>query len=277
MNVTASFLFLGVWLLVLGFALMWVLRHPTFSIARIVVDGQLTHNNAVTLRANVAPYLTGNFFTLDLGQAQQVFEQVPWVRRAEVRRAYPSGLWVRLHEHEAQAYWGQEVGASMLNTFGEIFEANHSDLEQDTLPRLFGPAGSAPQVQAMYYALHPLFEALQLDIVALVQHDHGGWWLQLDNDARVELGTGKTEEVLQRSQRFVRTLTQVLQQYRRQAKALQYADLRYPDGYALRLQGVSTLSQLGKEHIRTASDRQWRVAASSLQENNKYDPVQGRR
>ena len=34
--------------------------------ARIRVEGDLTHNSAVTLRANAAPQLAGNFFTLDL-------------------------------------------------------------------------------------------------------------------------------------------------------------------------------------------------------------------
>jgi cell division protein FtsQ len=61
---------------------------------RIVVEGELVHNNAVTLRANVAPSLTGNFFTVDLGGARKAFEQVPWVRAA-VRREFPNGLRVR--------------------------------------------------------------------------------------------------------------------------------------------------------------------------------------
>ena len=80
MNVTASFMFGGVCLLVVVMVVGWVLQHPVFAINRIVVEGELVHNNAVTLRANVAPHLAGNFFTIDLAQAQAVFEQVPWVR-----------------------------------------------------------------------------------------------------------------------------------------------------------------------------------------------------
>ncbi len=275
MNVTASYLFLGAWLLVLGFALLWVLRHPAFSIGRIVVEGELAHNSAVTLRANVAPYLTGNFFTIDLGKAQDVFEQVPWVRRAEVRRAYPNSLWVRLHEHEAEAYWGADTGTAMVNTLGEVFEANLGELEREGMPRLAGPEGSAPEVLGMYYALQPLFAALSLEIDVLMQRDHGSWWLQLDNGAHIELGAGKTEAVLQRSQRFVRTLAQVLQQYQRQAVALQSADLRYPDGYALRLQGVTTLPREAGAALE--GQRQWLAAASTPIDNNKYHPALSRR
>ena len=96
MNVTATVMFTGFAVLVLALASWWVVRHPAFSIARIVVEGELVHNNAVTLRANVAPHLTGNFFTIDLQKAREVFEQVPWVRQAEVRREYPNSLRVLL-------------------------------------------------------------------------------------------------------------------------------------------------------------------------------------
>ena len=167
MNVTASFMFGGGCILVLVLVVGWALRHPVFSINRIVVEGELVHNNAVTLRANVAPHLAGNFFTIDLPQAQTVFEQVPWVRKAEVRRAYPNSLRVLLHEHVAQAYWGAASGAAMVNTLGEVFEANLGELEREGLPRLDGPEGSAPQVLAMFYALEPLFQALDLSVDAL--------------------------------------------------------------------------------------------------------------
>ena len=33
----------------------------------------------------MAPVLTGNFFTVDLKAAKAAFEQVPWVREAQVR------------------------------------------------------------------------------------------------------------------------------------------------------------------------------------------------
>ena len=243
MNVTASFMFGGVCLLVVVMVVGWVLQHPVFAINRIVVEGELVHNNAVTLRANVAPHLAGNFFTIDLAQAQAVFEQVPWVRKAQVRRAYPNSLRVILHEHVAQAYWGEESGAAMVNTHGEVFEANLGELEREGMPRLVGPDGSAPEVLRMLYALEPLFAALSREIDALTLRDRGSWELVLDNGAHIELGSGGVEEVLQRVQRLVRTLQPVLQEYQRSSDALEYADLRYPDGYALRLSGVATISR----------------------------------
>nr|WP_315539258.1 cell division protein FtsQ/DivIB [uncultured Comamonas sp.] len=243
MNATASVLFAGCAVLLVAVLGWWAVRHPAFSIARIVVEGELVHNNAVTLRANVAPSLTGNFFTVDLAGARKAFELVPWVRTAEVRREFPNSLRVILKEHVAQAYWGPENGTSMVNAMGEVFEANVGEVEREGLPRLQGPEGSASQVLAMFYALEPAFEPLQVEVDALTLRDRGSWVARLDNDAVIELGNGSLEQVLQRAQRFVRTLGQVTGQYQRRADALEYADLRYPDGYALRLKGVTTVSR----------------------------------
>ena len=160
-----------------------------------------------------------------------------------MRRAYPNSLRVILHEHVAQAYWGEESGAAMVNTHGEVFEANLGELEREGMPRLVGPDGSAPEVLRMLYALEPLFAALSREIDALTLRDRGSWELVLDNGAHIELGSGGVEEVLQRVQRLVRTLQPVLQEYQRSSDALEYADLRYPDGYALRLSGVATISR----------------------------------
>ncbi len=50
----------------------------------------------------------------------------------------------------------------MVNTLGEVLKPTSGELEREGLPRLDGPEGSAPQVLAMFYALEPLFQALDL-------------------------------------------------------------------------------------------------------------------
>ena len=242
MNMTASVLFVGCALLVLAAGAWWVMRYPGFAIARIVVQGELVHNNAVTLRANVGPHLVGNFFTVDLRAAREAFEQVPWVRSAQVRRVYPASLRVELQEHDAVAFWGPESGSAMVNSHGEVFEANLGDVEQDGLPRLLGPAGSSAAALQMHGLLQPVFAPLGLEVQALELTGRGGWRATLDREAVVELGGGTPQEMVQRTQRFVRTLTQVAAQYGRRVDALESADLRHAGGYALRLRGVTTVS-----------------------------------
>ncbi|HEX2544788.1 MAG TPA: cell division protein FtsQ/DivIB [Ramlibacter sp.] len=245
MNITATVLFFACGCLLVAALGWWAVRHPVFAIGGIVVQGDVAHNSAATLRANVAPRLNGNFFTVDLDQARQAFEDVPWVRKAVVRRQFPNKLRVQLQEHKAEAFWGADTESRLVNTFGEVFEANAGDIEQDDLPRLVGPDGSAAHVLAMYRGLHPMLEKLDLGIEQVVLTGRGGWALHLDTGAVVELGRGSSEEVLARSQRFAQTLTQVTAKYGRRPEALVTADLRHTNGYAVKLRGVVTTAALG--------------------------------
>lgn len=245
MNTTASVLFAAFALLLVAALAWWAVRHPAFAIGGIVVRGDVTHNSVATLRANVAPRLAGNFFTVDLQKAREAFEAVPWVRQAVVQRQFPNKLRVHLQEHRPEAFWGADSESRLVNTFGEVFDANPGDVEQDDMPRLVGPEGTSPQVLAMYQGLKPQLDKLGLAIEQVVLTGRGGWALQLDSGATVELGRGTTGEVLARSQRFAQTLTQVTAKYGRRPEALVTADLRHTDGYAVKLRGVTTTGAQG--------------------------------
>jgi cell division protein FtsQ len=54
------------------------------------------------------------------------------------------------------------------------------------------------------------------------------------------MGSGGRDEVVERCNRFLKTLTQVTSKYGRQSTAIESADLRHENGYALRLHGVTT-------------------------------------
>ena len=250
MNLSASALFVLFGLALLGMVLVLVLRHPFFAIRGITVLGDVAHNNAVTLRANVAPRLSGTFFTLDLARARSAFEAVPWVRRALVRREFPNRLRVELQEHQALAYWGAEGDSTLLNSFGEVFEANVGDVELDALPRLSGPEGQGATVLAMYQTLQPLFEAKDLPLEQLDLSGQGSWRARLDTGAALELGRGTAAEIQERVQRLLKTVTQVTGRYGRTPGALETVDLRHPDGYALRMRGVSTQTVDAKKKSR---------------------------
>ena len=228
----------------LALAVAWLMRQPLFNLSAIRVQGDLAHNNAVTLRANAAPKLAGNFFTVDLERTRAAFEAVPWVRRAVVQREFPNRLKVVLQEHKAVAYWGPEGDARLVNNFGEIFEANQGDAEAEDLPLLNGPQGQAALVLQAYRLLSPMFEEVDAVLAQLALSGQGGWRAQLDSGAVIELGHGSFDEIQARTRRFIATLTQVSSRYGRD---LESADLRYGNGYAVKLRGVTTGSTGGKE------------------------------
>jgi len=215
-------------------------RASQFDIQGITVAGDTRHNNSVTLRANVAPRIVGTFLTVDLERVRAAFEAAPWVRRAVVQRDFPNRLRVTLQEHQPVALWGGEGDARLVNSFGEVFEANIGEVDQDSLPMLSGPEGTGAEVLAMYRVIAPLFADREMQVEQLALSGRGSWSLRLQAGAEIELGRGSPDELRPRVERFLKTLTQVVSRYGRAPDAVESADLRHENGYALRLHGVST-------------------------------------
>lgn len=238
MNATAAlFALVGV-LAIAVVAALWMAQQPVFALRAIRIDGDVARNSVSTIRANAMPHLAGNFFSLDLQEAREAFESVPWVRHAVVQRIWPNRLAVRLEEHRAAALWATEEGEDKLvNSFGEVFEANPGDVDEDELPMLRGPEGSSARLLSLYRKLQPVVQPLDMRIEELSMSGRGSLTAELDGGAAIEIGRGEDDEVVARLQRFVATLPQVIAQHQR---PLVHADLRHNDGYAVRLKGVST-------------------------------------
>lgn len=251
MNAVSALLLAALVLLALGFAARWLARLPVFAIRAIQVEGDVTRNSVASLRANAISRLSGTFLSMNLQLTRQAFEAVPWVRTASVQRVWPSRLKVRLEEHHAAAYWETKAeGADadsdaaedrqLVNSFGEVFQANLGDVEDDNLPVLAGPEGSSASMLRMWQQLQQLMNnRLEDRAERLDLSGRGSWKLSLERGVTIELGRGSEEEVLARFARYVQTVTQITSRY--QTSVLS-ADLRHGDGYSLRLRGVTTMT-----------------------------------
>ena len=237
MNAIAMIVFTLALVALVAAGLAWATRRPQFQFGDVRLEGDLQRNSVTTVRANAMPHLAGNFFTMDLAHTRAAFEQVPWVRHAVVRRVWPNRLVVSLEEHQPVALWlGDENSDKMVNSHGEVFEANVGDVEDDSLPQFAGPDGTSPQVLEMYRRLQPMFANLDAEVTALRLSGRGSWKVDLDDGASVELGRGTQDEVVERTTRFIRTVPQVLHKF---GAPLESADLRHAEGYAVKLKGLS--------------------------------------
>ncbi|AQV95684.1 cell division protein FtsQ [Cupriavidus necator] len=240
LNLIASALYALVVLMALAAGLLWLAQRPVFAITHVEIgpmDGAaLRHVNAPSVRASALGKLTGNFFTLDLNAARQAFESVPWVRRASVRREWPNGLAVEVEEHEALGTWGSPESGRLINTYGEVFVANTAEAEEDAqLLALDGPPDSEGDVIEKLEVMRQWFRPLKAEPLAVALSGRYAWRARLSNGMEVELGREQNDEervaMDQRVRRFVAAWPQVTQQWGSQ---IEYADLRYPNGFSIR-------------------------------------------
>lgn len=225
-------------LLAAGWA--WVTQPARFPLKAIEVENELERISLPTIKVNALPRMSGGFFNLDLQQARAAFEAVPWVRHAVVRRVWPGQLSVTLEEHQPVALWrsgDEETPDRLVNSHGEVFEANLGDVEDLKLPSLEGPEGSARLMLDMLQGLSGLFTDERQRLLMLHLSGRGSWRAHLTGDVRLELGRGTPDEVMARLRRYLDTAPAISA---RLGAPVLAADLRHDDGFALRLRGVTT-------------------------------------
>jgi len=206
-----------------------LLESPAFLLKTIVVEGGLERVERREIIGALQGRLRGTFFTVDLEEVRSLFEGIPWVRRAELRRRWPDCLEVRIEEQVALGRWGQGKKTQLVNMQGELFRGQ----SDESLPVLAGPAGAEGDVARRYLAFRDLLAPLALEPRQVLLSSRMAWQLKLSNGLTVQLGRDSDRDrVEERLARFVSAFPQTLAQSRQR---LDYVDLRYPNGFALRV------------------------------------------
>ena len=221
LNWVANLLFAVSMVAMLYAAIFAVVHLPIFPLREVVVEGELSHVSREQVKLIVAKHLKGNFFTLDLIKTRNAFEKLPWARSVSLRRRWPDKLEVVIEEHQELARWGS---IALVNTHGELFHAaSNSDL-----PIFFGPGDGVIEVASQYLEVSKALKTADLKIASLALTPRRAWQVTTTSGMVIELGR---VEMQARLDKFVSV-------YRHTIAGLNvkvtYADLRYPNGFAVR-------------------------------------------
>lgn len=211
-------------LLVTVIALNYVLRLPVFALRTVQLDAPPQRVDQSGLEAAVRRSLRGNFFTVDLDQARDAFERLPWVRGVSVRRQFPWQLDVRLEERQALARWNEK---KLVDTHGDVFAAT----DGEALPAFFGPDDAAPEMARRYGEFGRMLAPLGFRIATMDLSPRRAWRLKLHDGMVIALGR---DHMAARLARFIAAYPQYTRQMKARAK---YVDLRYRDGFAAGMSG----------------------------------------
>lgn len=152
-----------------------------------------------------------------------------------VRREWPNKLIVTVEEHRALGTWGDD--GRLLSVKGDVFTANLAEAEDDgELLEFEGPDGSEKEVVARFAQFRNWFAPIRLTPEAVHLSNRYAWSVKLDNGMTVELGREQGDALLkERISRLVSVYPQLLE--RLQGK-IENVDMRYPNGLALKADGL---------------------------------------
>jgi len=212
-------------------AASWLVARPWFALTTLEVKTPVAHVTEAQIRLVAERRVRGTFFTVDLAQVRDSLEKLPWVREARVERRWPGTLVVSLVEHVPLARWNDDA---LVNADGGVFVAAVGG----KLPRLRGPDGASTEVVAAYLRHTVTLAPLGLRIEELRLTPHRTWRLQLESGMRIALGREHTDARLARFAALYPRLfgaTRAADGTTLAAVAPLEVDLRYPDGFAVRM------------------------------------------
>jgi len=235
LNAIADLLWLAGAAALLAAAAVWLVRMPSLPVQQVVFAEAMQHVRRMDVEEALPGTLKGNFFSINLEAVRGALEKLPWVRKVEVRRIWPSRLEVRVEEHRPVARWEEARNGNrneLVNSYGEVFAAVLPDKEAAALPRLFGPQGTAPELLKRHADFVAAFSPVGRQPVQVVLSPRLSWQLRLDNGMVVDLGREQPKSPLGvRLQRFLEVYPETVA---RRPVPPAVVDLRYPNGFAMR-------------------------------------------
>jgi len=128
---------------------------------------------------------------------------------------------VVIEEHQAMARWST---VALVNKHGELFHAaSGSDL-----PVFYGPNDGVIEVASQYDSFNNILKNVGLEIASLALTPRRAWQITTGSGMVIELGR---VDMQTRLEKFANVYASTLAGLN---KKIVYADLRYPNGFALR-------------------------------------------
>lgn len=220
--------FLFIFILALFFVTKRIHSVNYFPIQTVKIYG-LQHADKQEVQHLLIPFVSHGFFSVDVDQMKEQLQQLPWVNKVAVKRVWPNQVFVTVTEKRAMARWNDK---SLLSANGELFTPALNSAPEG-LPVFVGPEGKHIMMLQYYDKLNSILASLALKIVRLEMNASEMWSLQLDNGLKISMSD---KDVLTRMSHFVKVYPKIVGD---RGKDVEYVDLRYSNGLAVRWKSVT--------------------------------------
>ena len=198
-----------------------------FPVQHVSISGEYDRVGRSAIQQTVTPHVQNGFFQVSMSALRSELEQLPWVSKATVKRSWPDSLEVNIMQHKALCRWNDDA---IIAADHQLFYPAVATISTQ-LPRLSGPDGKQWDVFASYQVLNKQLARLKLTVVSLKLDSYYDWHMQLNNGIKINLGR---ENISKQVNQFVKVYPKV---FSRQVERVQYVDLRYQHGMAVKWLG----------------------------------------
>lgn len=194
-----------------------------FPIKTVRVIG-VNHLDKAEVKQILEPLVTRGFFAINIENIRDRLQQMPWVSDIAVRRTWPDQVEITIMEKTVVGRWNHD---SLLSADGNLFAPNASSYP-DSLADFVGPDGQQITMLKYFVNINRILGPLHAKISYLELTPYLTWKLKLDNGMTLKIGHN---DILTRLTHFVKVYPKIIGD---RAADVEYIDLRYPNGMAVR-------------------------------------------
>lgn len=215
----------------IALSILFLLNHfrlSSYYPIEIVRVYGVQHSDQQELQDTLTPLVQRGFFGIQIDSIRDRLMQMPWVEDTLVRREWPDRVIITIIEKQAIASWNDGM---LMSETGNIFEPNKSTYPAN-LPHLRAPLGKQLLVLQYYREMSRLIKPLHVNISELEMTSFLSWKVKLDNGIMLQMGQ---KDILKRLAHLVDIYPQIVGD---RVGDVEYIDLRYPNGVAVRWKGA---------------------------------------
>ena len=209
-----------------GVAVPIVAGVVTLPVQSVRIGGEFVRVSKADIERAVDPLLARGLFGIDLDALRRAALEVPGVREATVRRAWPDSLDIWVVERVAIARW---AGGGYLEIDGTHFASSDGGAPSEGLPILAGPEGSQRRVLDLHVELERVLAPLGLPLASTELTRRGVVYATLHDGLRLVM---RSEVAARNVGTYAKTLASVMAG---RLHEVERVDFRYPTGFAVRM------------------------------------------
>lgn len=206
-------------MLFLGSAAWWMLNVP---VERFHIRSDLSPAEQAELQKVLQRHPVGGILSTDLKSLRTRLEDMDWAREISVRRLWPATVAIEVLREQPLAKWGAQ---HYITASGALVALPD---EHANLPQFEVALAQPEQAMRLYILFRHLSAEHELEVRSMHQNAQGEWQIEFDRGFAVGLGT---VDLAERLGRFLTVYAEVL---RPAEQGIDYVDVRYSNGVAVR-------------------------------------------
>lgn len=223
----------------------WLNKPGNFPIKKVELTNRLENQDGNELQKSVAQILNGGFFSLDVDLFRaDLLSSLPWLKTVAVRKMWPDKLLLSITEHKPVTRWSsidkgvnESKNNELLSDEGIIFYPRLTDVQQakfNKMAMFSGPKSNAIKILETCSQISESLKILDVFVKQCGMNERRTWMVKLSNNMEIKLGK---ESVMQKLERLVRVFSGQLKPY---LDSVDYADLRYSNGFSIKWNSENT-------------------------------------